>query len=72
MFCDAEPEWSTVAERYNFVMWSQCGELLQEGMVLWYGDSVENYCKKVWFCGAEPVCRSVAGRYCFVIRSQGG
>ena len=31
-FCDAEPVWRTVAGWYCFVMWSQCGELLQEGI----------------------------------------
>ena len=45
IFCDAEPVWSTVAERYRFVMWRQYGELLQEVMVLWYGASVENCCR---------------------------
>ena len=34
LFCDAEPVWGIVAERYSFVMWSQCGELFHEGVVL--------------------------------------
>ena len=34
LFSDAEPVWRTVAGRYCFVMQSQCGQLLQEGIVL--------------------------------------
>ena len=51
---------------------SQCGELLQEGIVLQSRSSVENCCREVLFCDTEPVWRPVAGMYCFVMRSQCG
>ena len=48
-FFDTEPVWRTVDGRYWFVIRSQCGELLQEGIVLCCGASVENCSKKVCF-----------------------
>ena len=55
-FCDVELVWRTVAGRYCFVMWRQCGELLQESIVF----------------DAVPVWATLAGRYCFMIHSQCG
>ena len=64
--------------------WSKCGELLQEGIVLRFGASVEKCLRKVLFCDVELlyrtvaervffevelVWRTVAGRYSFVIWS---
>ena len=72
LFCDVEPVWRTDAGRYFFVMRSQCGELLQEGIVLSCRASVKNCCLKVLFWDAEPVWRTVARRYCFVMLSQCG
>ena len=42
LFCDVEPVWRTVAGRYCFVMSSQCGELLDEGIVLCNGAIMKN------------------------------
>ena len=56
LFCDTVPVCRPVVGRYCFIIWSQCGELLQEGIV----------------CDTEPVLRTLAGRYCFVICSQCG
>ena len=54
------------------MIWIQCKELMQEGIVLLYGSSVENCCREVLFCDIEPVWRSVLGMYCFVIGRQYG
>ena len=70
LFCDMDPVWRTVAGRYCFVIRSQCGEQLQEVIVLLCGASVENCCRKVLFCDPELVWRTFSGRYCFVIGSQ--
>ena len=51
-----EPVWRTVAGMYSIVIVSQCGDLLQEGIVF----------------DAELVCRNIAGRYYFVMQSQCG
>ena len=64
--------WRTVPGRYGFVMQSQCGELLQEGIVLCCRASVENCCRKVLFCDRDPEWRTVAGRYSCVMGSQCG
>ena len=56
LFCDVEPVLRTVAERYSFVMWSKCGELLQEGII----------------CDRETVWRIVARWYGFVVLRQCG
>ena len=42
LFCDGETVWKTVAGMYSFVVRSQCGELLQEGIVLRFRVSVDN------------------------------
>ena len=56
LFCHMDEMWRTVAGRYCFVIQSQCGDLLQEGIV----------------CDMEPVWRSVARKYCFVIQNECG
>ena len=50
LFCDSEPVCITVAGRYSFVIKIQCGDLLQGGIALCSGASVENCCRKVLFC----------------------
>ena len=50
LFCDTDPVWRTVVESYCFVMRSQCGEQLQECIVLLYGASVDKIFRKVLFC----------------------
>ena len=70
LFCDTVTVCRTVAERYSFVIGSQCEELLQEDIVLCCGASVGNSCRKVSLCDSSPERRTVAARYCFVIQSQ--
>ena len=72
LFCDTEPLWRPVPGMYCFVIVSQCGELLQVGIVLCLKANVENSCWRVLICDREKVWRNVAGRYWFLIGSQCG
>ena len=47
LFCDVELVWRMVAEPYCFMICSYCREVLQKGIVLCGGASVEKSCRKL-------------------------
>ena len=50
LFCDTEPVCITVAGRYWFVIGSQCGELLQEDIVMSMRAILENRRRMHFIC----------------------